>query len=65
MKWIIIFVFIIKFVFAKKYLIEVEDEAGNKEVDEVTDTEVEEPENPHSDYSLNTDQLGQFNQNNF
>ena len=62
MKWIIIFVFIIKFVFAKKYLIEVEDEAGNKEV---KDTEVEEPENPHSDYSLNTDQLGQFYQNIF
>ena len=55
MKRIIICVFLIKFVFAKNYLIEVEDEAGNKEV---KDTEVDEPEGPHSDYSLKTEQLG-------
>ena len=55
MKRIIICFFLIKFVFAKNYLIEVEDEAGNKEV---KDREVNEPEGPHSDYSLKTEHLG-------
>ena len=46
MKWIIIFVFLIKFVFSKIYLIETVEKAGNK--GEVQGTEVD-----YSDYNHN------------
>ena len=46
MKWIIIFVFLIKFVFSKTYLIETVDKAGNN--GEVGETEVD-----YSDYNHN------------
>ena len=60
MKGIIIFVFLIKFAWAKKYLVELEDKARNKEADEADYEEVEEAEDSHSDYSLKTEQLGLF-----
>ena len=46
MKWIIIFVFLIKFVFSKTYLIETVEKAGNK--GEVQGTEVD-----YTDYNHN------------
>ena len=60
MKWIIIFVFLIKFVFSKIYLIETVEKAGNK--GEVQATEVD-----YSDYNHNkkgkADEVGKTGKN--
>ena len=60
MKWIIIFVFLIKFVFSKTYLIETVEKAGNK--GEVQGTEVD-----YTDYNHNkkgkADEVGKTGKN--